>query len=82
MKGYLETFTKAEAAAKSRQEAIGEMKNIFLGVRAEGLLLVHSVNFHVKEPKLKVGRRGVPFLQRLSSSLREKELLTVRPRSP
>jgi glyoxylase-like metal-dependent hydrolase (beta-lactamase superfamily II) len=49
MKQYLETFLKVTAAAASREEAIREMKTLFPGFAQEDFLLVHSVNFHVKE---------------------------------
>jgi glyoxylase-like metal-dependent hydrolase (beta-lactamase superfamily II) len=49
MKQYLETFLKVTSAAQSRQEAVEQMKEFFPGFAQDDFLLVHSVNFHVKE---------------------------------
>ena len=48
MKDYLETFVEVTSAAKTRQEAIDKMKELFPGFAQEDFLLLHSVNFHVK----------------------------------
>jgi glyoxylase-like metal-dependent hydrolase (beta-lactamase superfamily II) len=49
MKKYLETFVEVTSAAKTRQEAINRIKALFPGFAQEDFLLLHSVNFHVKE---------------------------------
>jgi glyoxylase-like metal-dependent hydrolase (beta-lactamase superfamily II) len=49
MKQYLQTFLQVTTAAKSRQEAMDEMKALFPGFAQEDFLLRYSVEFHVKE---------------------------------
>jgi hypothetical protein len=49
VKEYLHTFLKVTSAAQSRKEAIGKTKELFHGFAPDEFLLVHSVNFHVKE---------------------------------
>jgi glyoxylase-like metal-dependent hydrolase (beta-lactamase superfamily II) len=49
MKRYLQTFLQVTTAAKSRQEAMDEMKALFPGFAQEDFLLRYSVEFHVKE---------------------------------
>lgn len=51
MKDYLEKFLEVTAKAKSRKEAIDKMKELFPGFAQEDFLLVHSINFHVKDEK-------------------------------
>jgi hypothetical protein len=49
MKEYLESFLEVTSTAKSRQQAIAKMKELYDGFAQEDFLLVHSVNFHVNE---------------------------------
>jgi glyoxylase-like metal-dependent hydrolase (beta-lactamase superfamily II) len=49
MKRYLQAFLEVTTAAKSRQEAMDEMKVLFPGFAQEDFLLRYSVDFHVKE---------------------------------
>jgi hypothetical protein len=49
MKAYLETFLQVTSSAKSRDEAMTKMKELFPGFAQDDFLLVPSVNFHVKE---------------------------------
>jgi glyoxylase-like metal-dependent hydrolase (beta-lactamase superfamily II) len=49
MKEYLQRFLKVTSAAESREQAIREMRELFPGFAQDDFLLVHSVNFHVKE---------------------------------
>ena len=49
MEHYLETFTAVTSAAESRQAAVMRMKEIFPGFAQDDFLLLHSVNFHVKD---------------------------------
>jgi hypothetical protein len=47
MKDYLERFLEVTAVARSKQEAIDKMKELFPGFTQDDFLLVHSVDFHV-----------------------------------
>jgi hypothetical protein len=50
MEHYLETFIVVTSAAESRQAAIMKMKEeLFPGFAQDDFLLLHSVNFHVKD---------------------------------
>jgi len=49
MQHYLETFIAVTSAAESRRAAIMKMKELFPGFAQDDFLLLHSVNFHVKE---------------------------------
>ena len=49
MKHYLETFIEVTSAARSRQAAMTKMKELFPGFAQDDFLLLHSINFHVKE---------------------------------
>jgi len=49
MQNYLRTFLEVTASAKTQEGAIKKLKAQFPGFAQEDFLLVHSVNFHVKE---------------------------------
>jgi glyoxylase-like metal-dependent hydrolase (beta-lactamase superfamily II) len=49
MKKYLEMFLEVTSAAGSRKEATEKMKHVFPGYAQADFLLLHSINFHVKD---------------------------------
>jgi hypothetical protein len=67
MKQYLQTFIKVTATAVSRKEAIGQMKSPFAGFGQEDVLLVQSVNFHVKESAISSTAATRAFLRLIGS---------------
>ncbi|ABV35267.1 metal dependent phosphohydrolase [Shewanella sediminis HAW-EB3] len=49
MKGYLEQFLKITESEKTQQAAMDKLTAAFPGFAQDDFLLVHSVNYHVKE---------------------------------